>query len=256
MAIIKEDWKNFDRGNLEGLVAKPEKTIVGWESRTIYFLRGGSSPASGPASGPRRCNTHCLRGRTRAAAAHSRTSSKPPRTGSPQAETTSVSTNTSCAWSGTTCSGITWGRAGAGQNRARAGRCGNSRPRVANRANSGFWKDLKDKYKASEIVVDAKNTDNLTRDDLRQLYCYLKPALGYWGFTACRANHSQRSRPSTEHCFRTSDKKEACSSSATTTCVAWSSKRSTGTTRPPSSRTRCRSLFAAYEHAGWLSSDN
>jgi hypothetical protein len=57
----------------------------------------------------------------------------------------------------------------------------------SNNANSGFWKDLKDKYSASEIVVDAKNKDKLTRDDLRQLYCYLKPALGFWGFLVCRS---------------------------------------------------------------------
>jgi hypothetical protein len=57
----------------------------------------------------------------------------------------------------------------------------------SNNSNSGFWKDLKDKYSASEIVVDAKNKDKLTRDDLRQLYCYLKPALGFWGFVVCRS---------------------------------------------------------------------
>jgi hypothetical protein len=56
----------------------------------------------------------------------------------------------------------------------------------SNISSSGFWKDLKDKYSASEIVVDAKNTKALTRDDLRQLYCYLKPALGNWGFIVCR----------------------------------------------------------------------
>jgi len=57
----------------------------------------------------------------------------------------------------------------------------------SNIAETGFWKDLKDKYSASEIVVDAKNTDESTRDDLRQLYCYLKPALGFWGFIVCRS---------------------------------------------------------------------
>src|SRR6266566_2086944 len=50
----------------------------------------------------------------------------------------------------------------------------------ANNSESAFWQDLKRKYAASEIVVDAKNKDELTRDDLRQLYCYLKPALGFW----------------------------------------------------------------------------
>jgi len=60
----------------------------------------------------------------------------------------------------------------------------------ANNAQSGFWNDLKQKYGASEIVVDAKNKDDLTRDDLRQLYCYLKPALGFWGFIICRSEPS------------------------------------------------------------------
>jgi hypothetical protein len=60
----------------------------------------------------------------------------------------------------------------------------------ANNAESGFWKDLKDKYAAPEIVVDAKNKDELTREDLRQLYCYLKPALGLWGFIVCRSEQS------------------------------------------------------------------
>lgn len=56
-----------------------------------------------------------------------------------------------------------------------------------NRAESGFWNDLKQKYSSTEIVVDAKNKTELTRDDLRQLYCYLKPALGFWGFIICRS---------------------------------------------------------------------
>ena len=56
-----------------------------------------------------------------------------------------------------------------------------------NKSDFGFWQDLKNKYFASEIVVDAKNKSVLTRDDLRQLYCYLKPALGFWGFVVCRS---------------------------------------------------------------------
>ena len=62
---------------------------------------------------------------------------------------------------------------------------------VSNKSDSGFWKDLKDKYSASEIVIDAKNKNELTRDDLRQLYCYLKPALGFWGFIICRSEQSK-----------------------------------------------------------------
>ncbi len=72
----------------------------------------------------------------------------------------------------------------------------------ANNAESGFWNDLKRKYAASEIVVDAKNKDELTRDDLRQLYCYLKPALGFWGFIVCRSQQSPRMNAFNRALFR------------------------------------------------------
>jgi len=61
----------------------------------------------------------------------------------------------------------------------------------ANKADRGFWKDLKDKYSASEILVDAKNTAEVTRADLRQLYCYFKPALGFWGLIVCRSQQPE-----------------------------------------------------------------
>jgi hypothetical protein len=60
----------------------------------------------------------------------------------------------------------------------------------SNNSERGYWRDLKDKYLVAEVVVDAKNTNDLVRDDLRQLYCYLKPALGNWGFIACRGEPS------------------------------------------------------------------
>src|SRR5438477_11458081 len=77
----------------------------------------------------------------------------------------------------------------------------------ANNAESGFWKDLKRKYAASEIVVDAKNKDEVTRDDLRQLYCYLKPALGFWGFIVCRGRQPERM-----HAFKRALFKNLCQS--------------------------------------------
>lgn len=51
-----------------------------------------------------------------------------------------------------------------------------------NKADTGFWKDLKDKFKSSEILFEVKRKISLERDDLRQTYCYLKESLGYWGF--------------------------------------------------------------------------
>jgi thymidylate kinase len=56
-----------------------------------------------------------------------------------------------------------------------------------NKSETGFWQDLKAKYSCTEIVIDAKNSMEITQDDLRQVYCYLKPAIGLWGFIVCRA---------------------------------------------------------------------
>ena len=80
----------------------------------------------------------------------------------------------------------------------------------ANRANLGFWRDLKHKYHASEIIVDAKNTDNLARDDLRQLYCYLKPALGFWGFIVVAPSRRRRYSRLIGPCIRISPKSVVC----------------------------------------------
>ena len=60
-----------------------------------------------------------------------------------------------------------------------------------NRAEKGFWKDLKDKYFCIEILFEAKNTAELKRDNLRQVYCYLKPAIGFWGFIVCRERQKE-----------------------------------------------------------------
>jgi hypothetical protein len=72
----------------------------------------------------------------------------------------------------------------------------------ANKAETGFWRSLRDKYSASEIVVDAKNKDEISRDDLRQLYCYLKPAIGFWGFIVCRSEPPSSIRAFNRTLFR------------------------------------------------------
>lgn len=61
-----------------------------------------------------------------------------------------------------------------------------------NQAETGYWRDIKDKYQCSEVLFEAKNERELSRDDLRQTYCYLKPALGLWGFVVCRAVQPHR----------------------------------------------------------------
>jgi hypothetical protein len=188
MAIIKEDWKNFDRGKLEGLAAKPEKTIGGWEGRTIYFLRGGSSPDQWTREAALEDAILIVSGAGPALQQLIHAQVANPRDWLPTGRDhfREYEHFVRVVWNYLFRNNLGEGQA---QARTEAEQEGvEIRDLVfANRANSGFWKDLKDKYKASEIVVDAKNTDNLTRDDLRQLYCYLKPALGYWGFIVCRA---------------------------------------------------------------------
>lgn len=61
-----------------------------------------------------------------------------------------------------------------------------------NRADSGFWGELKGKYECSEVLFEAKNKETLDRDDLRQTYCYLKPSIGFWGFIVCRSEQPDK----------------------------------------------------------------
>ena len=59
-----------------------------------------------------------------------------------------------------------------------------------NQADSGFWKDVKDKYLCTEVLFEAKNKDDLGHDDLRQTYCYLKRATGLLGILVTRNDPS------------------------------------------------------------------
>lgn len=57
-----------------------------------------------------------------------------------------------------------------------------------NRADKGFWNDLKQRYSCLEILLEVKNTSSVTREHLRQIYCYLKPAIGLWAFLVARSD--------------------------------------------------------------------
>ena len=187
MSAVKADWRSFDRAMMEKLAATPERGISGWEGRTIYFIKGGSHPEQWTSAaadsnvmpvllakfhlwGPLiQIQAEQLRQSVPVGNAHFREYEDAVRTiftflfrkelGVGQAQSRTEPEN-----EGIEIRDIVF----------------------ANRADSGFWKDIKDKYSASEIVVDAKNTDDLKREGLRQLYCYLKPALGFWGFIVCR----------------------------------------------------------------------
>jgi hypothetical protein len=191
MSLIKPDWKDFDRKLMKQFMEEP-RLMGGWEGRTIFFLRGARyrdqwTPAKAESDVftlmagalPRwghiiQTEVEHMRGTIPVGTEHFREYEHQVR--------------------------VTWNflfsREELGQGQAQS----RTEPEnegveirdiiFANRSDTGFWKDLKDKYSASEIVVDAKNKDCLTRDDLRQLYCYLKPALGFWGFIVCRSQPS------------------------------------------------------------------
>lgn len=197
MCEVKADWVTLERQTMEGFNAHPEKTMGGWEGRTFYMIRGGRHPSrwtqeaaiedltlllttSASTLGARiQYEADNLREFIPAGNAHFKRFEHHVRVilnylfsgplGEGEAQSRTVPED-----EGIEIRDIIF----------------------SNKADTGFWKDLKDKYSASQIIVDAKNTDSLSRDDLRQLYCYLKPALGYWGFIVCRSE-----QPSVIHAF-------------------------------------------------------
>jgi hypothetical protein len=186
MSRVKPDWKRFDRRIIEALASTPEKTISGHEGRTFYFIRGGSHPEQWTPDGAAERVFAVLASGSASWAGLIQMEMDLLRTlPAGQADFSKYENIVRIAFNFLFRSEL-----GQGQSQSR------TEPEnegieirdlvFANKAASGFWKDLKDKYSASEIVVDAKNKNELTREDLRQLYCYLKPALGLWGFIVSR----------------------------------------------------------------------
>lgn len=188
MSQVKPDWANFSRDLMAQFAEQPGKTMGGWEGRTIYFIKGGSNPEFWqPAKAAADLTTLMV--------------------GSSlllgdliQHEMDQLSTLIPVGRKHFAdyerfvriCFNFIFHRnlgEGNPQVRTEPGNDGIEIRDIicANQAKSGFWKDLKDKYSCSEIVIDAKNKNEVDRDDLRQLYCYLKPALGLFGFIVCRS---------------------------------------------------------------------
>lgn len=188
MTRVKPDWKFFKKENFEKLKAVPEKTLLGWEGRTIYFLRGGSVPAQWSADKGQSdalallAASHAMLGPLVMAEVKQLKQAIPPGRNNFRDFEHMVRIVFNYLFQGQ----LGEGKA---QSRTEPENEGVEIRDVifANQASTGFWSDLKNKYSVSEVVVDAKNTEDVTREDIRQLYCYLKPALGYWGFIVCRA---------------------------------------------------------------------
>ena len=192
MSRIKPDWIHFKRDIMESLAEQPHKVIGGWEGRTIYFIKAGRNPKFWTKDRAEIDTKNLL---TATAAIQGPLIYE---------ETLQIDQS------------IPVGREHFKQyedfvrvtiNYLFIKHLGEAKPQVRtepgnesteirdlicqNRANKGFWKDLKDKYLCSEILIDAKNKEEISREDVRQIYCYLKPAIGLWGFIICRSKPSE-----------------------------------------------------------------
>jgi len=187
MTRVKPDWANFSRDVMSRWTDHPEKTMLGWEGRTIYFIKGGSRPEFWSEQQATTDLQVLLLGSARVwgemvehELAHAGNSIPVGR-----AHFADYERMVRVAFTFLFLEHLRNGRP---QVRTEPDDDGLEIRDIVftNSSERGFWKDLKDKYVCSEIIVDAKNTKELTRGDLRQLYCYLKPAMGLWGFIVCR----------------------------------------------------------------------
>lgn len=184
MSNAKADWKHFDREHMEHLAEAPTKSMMGWEGRTIYFIKGGTHPDQWTRVHAERDAKALLAGSYHALG--------------PLIKFVADTLRSAVPPGHVIFNFLFRGELGEGQAQART-EPGDDGIEIrdlvfSNKADSGFWNDLKNKYSATEIVVDCKNKDAITREDIRQLYCYLKPALGFWGFIVCRSPPSEAIR--------------------------------------------------------------
>jgi hypothetical protein len=193
MSQVKPDWADLSKEIMLGLAAMPDKSILGWEGRTIFVIKGGANPQYWT---PKQAHED---------SAALRFAGQRMQGIAVEAEINSIDVAIPIGNDGATAyerlvrvafsflfrDQLTNGRA---QVRTEPGNEGVEIRDVifTNSAERGFWKDLKSKYHCSEVVIDAKNTNDVTRGDLRQIYCYLKPALGLWGFIVCRAPQPEK----------------------------------------------------------------
>lgn len=193
MSLVKSDWAHFKKENFEGLAAKPQKTIGGWEGRTIYFIRGGSNPEywtteSAIEDGRRLILSSVQTQGTMLLEEVQRIDTLIPR-GRKHFRVYEHFVRICINY-------LFSGELGEAKDQART-EPGNEGTEIRdliaqNIAEAGFFNDLKTKYSSSEILFDAKNKDEITRGDLRQVYCYLKPAIGLWGFIVCRTDQPDK----------------------------------------------------------------
>ena len=174
--------------NLDMWAQHPDRTVLGWSRRNIWFLKGGVHPQYWTAE---HAMTDAMTLVIKSAALHGKVLSTQIQTINESLPTGRDHATAYEEHVRVVLNYLFYGPLGEATPQCRTEGLADDgiekRDLLChNLAESGFWRDLKDKYRSSEILFDAKNKLELTRDDLRQVYCYLKPALGFWGFIVCR----------------------------------------------------------------------
>jgi len=186
---IQKKGGSLSLATIRKLCDTPEKTIGGWEQRTIYFVKGGNHPDYWA---PSKADTDVYLLMASATKVWGRLIMDRV---SRVKEMIPVGRDYSRDYEHhvrVTVNFLFLGQLGEAKPQVRTESGLEIRDLICqNRSDSGFWKDLKDKYSCTEIVFDAKNTQKLTHDDIRQVYSYLKPAIGLWGFVVCRAQQDE-----------------------------------------------------------------
>lgn len=193
MSQVKPDWAFFSSDVMLKFADHPDKTMMGWEGRTIYFIKGGKFPDSWSTE---KAHIDGMALLTSGAKMYAPLSLH---------EIENVAK--------VIPPGQQHCREYEDFNRKainflfieHLGECklqqrtepGNEGLEIrdlicSNESEKGFWADIKHKYSCSEALFEAKNKVLLDRDDLRQIYCYLKPALGLWGFVICRVEQPDK----------------------------------------------------------------
>ena len=186
MARVKADWANLSQDGMSRWADHPEKTILGWEGRTIYFIKGGAKPEFW--SKQRATNdlqVLLLGSALWGEVVELELAQAPNSIPVGREHFADYERMVRVAFTFLFREHLSNGRS---QVRTEPDDDGLEIRDIVftNCSERGYWKDLKDKYACSEVVIDAKNTSQITRGDLRQLCCYLKPAIGLWGFIVCR----------------------------------------------------------------------
>jgi len=193
MIRIKPDWAHFSYEVMQKWCEHPDKTMMGWEGRTIYFIKGGKFPEFWSTEKAYIDGMALLSGSVRMYG--------PMNLHEIENVSKIIPTGQKCfkEYEDFNRKAINFlfiehlGECKL-QQRTEPGNEGlEIRDLIcSNKSERGFWADIKQKYSCSEVLFEAKNKDELDRDDLRQTYCYLKPALGLWAFIICRSEQPDK----------------------------------------------------------------